>query len=188
MCLLRNKKSMPAYSDFTIFPCPISFFLNFAMQMFLNSVAQMSVGCSWGPSVCCCKISFLYDVNTGTWEGKVDILYTKLHYSPQDIADEVGEPVSVVEDIIKKLQDGWPGWLIFLNWQEKYRNPYLRDEIDQYARQIYGREKCSFLHLFSSEPKNASQHRNRKYTLYEHVQDAILLTLQASSTKCSTRP
>ena len=42
----------------------------------------------------------------GLVEGKVDILYTKLHYSPQDIADEVGEPVSVVEDIIKKLQDG----------------------------------------------------------------------------------
>lgn len=43
--------------------------------------------------------------NRGRVEGKVEILYTKFHYSPQEIADEINEPVSVIEDIINKLSE-----------------------------------------------------------------------------------
>ena len=41
----------------------------------------------------------------GLIEGKVDILYTKFHYSPQEIADEINEPLNVIEDIIKNLPE-----------------------------------------------------------------------------------
>lgn len=42
----------------------------------------------------------------GLIEGRVEILYTRLHYSPEEIADEIHEPVDVIEGIIRKLPGG----------------------------------------------------------------------------------
>jgi len=39
----------------------------------------------------------------GRKEGKIEILYTMLHYSPERIADELDEPVSFVRHVIEDM-------------------------------------------------------------------------------------
>ncbi len=41
--------------------------------------------------------------NRGIQKGKIEILYFTLHYSPQQIADQLHMPISAVQDIIDKL-------------------------------------------------------------------------------------
>ena len=42
-------------------------------------------------------------IEKGREEGKIEILYYTLHYSPQKIADQLHMPVTAVLDIIDKL-------------------------------------------------------------------------------------
>ncbi|MGI6056494.1 MAG: hypothetical protein ACOYBD_05890 [Bilifractor sp.] len=42
-------------------------------------------------------------IQKGRIKGKIEILYFTLHYSPQQIADQLHMPISAVQDIIDKL-------------------------------------------------------------------------------------
>lgn len=41
--------------------------------------------------------------NRGKLEGMIEVYYTKLHYSAEQIAGELGTPVEQIQEIIRKL-------------------------------------------------------------------------------------